>query len=366
MKRIWLALILIFVSVSVSAFPENVRHGYFACTACHVSPAGGGVLTPYGRSLSAELMSSWGTTKTSGFMFSQQDDEGALKWLRSQVFLKGIQTYRNNSTVEKAQFIPMQADLEIGADTETFAIISTLGYRANDSTKELREIFSRRHYALFRFSDQIVGRIGKFMQSFGLNGPDHYSATRRGLGWDQGSESYNVELNYIGETFSHAVTLISNLPEDRGPAKDRGVSVNSSYFWNNKSRFGLSIYQGEQNASNRTVAGPYMTLSLSEHFYLSSEFFFQDKTVKASSARERGYATFSRLGYEAFKGFTPFLQFDRSSLNAADPSSQIDSYGVGLQWLPYPHFDFMLFASKEAPYARERSDFAWLMLNIYL
>lgn len=366
MKTIGVALLFFLISSGAAAFPENVRHGYFACTACHVSPSGGGVLTPYGRSLSAELMSTWGTTKTSGFMFSQQDDEGALKWLRSQILLRGIQTYRNNSAIEKAQFIPMQADLEIGADTETFALISTIGYRANDASKELKELFSRRHYALYRFSDQIVGRVGKFMQSFGLNGPDHYSATRRGLGWDQGSESYNLELNYLGEAFSHTVTLISNFPEDRGPAKDSGVSVNSSYFWNNKSRFGVSLFRGEQNASNRTVAGPYLTLSLNEHFYLSSEFFFQDKTVKASSSRERGYATFSRLGYEVLKGFTPFLQFDRSALNAGDRSSQIDSYGVGIQWLPYPHLDFMFFASKEAPYARESSDFAWLMFNIYL
>ncbi len=366
MKRILFLFLVVFGSHAAFAFPENVRHGYFSCTACHVSPSGGGVLTPYGRSLSSELMSTWGTTKTSGFMFSNPEDESKLQWLRSQIFLRGVQTYRDTPKVEKAQFIPMQADLEVGADTEKFAIISTLGYRANDASKDLKEFFSRRHYVLYRFTEQIVGRLGKFMQSFGLNGPDHVTATRRGLNWDQGSESYNLEMNYIGENFNHALTLISNSPEEKSVKKDQGVSVNSSYLWREKSRLGVSAYQGRQSDSERVVFGPYVTISLIEKLYLNSEVFFQDKTVKATSVHEKGYATFSRIGYEALKGLTPFVQYDRSYLNDSDRSSQFDSYGLGVQWLPYSHFDFMLFAGKEKSYSQEATDFAWLMLNIYL
>ncbi len=363
----YLILFFLFTATHVAlSFPENVRHGYFSCTACHVSPSGGGVLTPYGRSLSAELMSTWGTTKTSGFMFSDQEDETRLQWLRSQILLRGVQTRRDTPLVEKAQFIPMQADLEIGADTEKFAIISTFGFRAKDASKDLKEFFSRRHYVLYRFSEQIVGRVGKFMHSFGLNGPDHITATRRGLGWDQGSEAYNLEVNYIGESFNHTLTLISNSPEIGTTRRDQGISVNSSYLWLNKSRLGVSLYQGRQSDFDRTVFGPYATISLTEKLYLSTEIFLQDKTVKSDSQRQQGYATFSRLGYEAYKGVSPFVQFDRSFLDESDQSSKSDSYGMGIQWLPYSHFDFMLLAAKEKSYGQDGSDFAWLMFNIYL
>lgn len=364
--RLLVFALLFFVSASVWAFPENVRHGYFSCTACHVSPSGGGVLTPYGRSLSNELMSTWGSTKISGFLFSNPEDETKIQWLRQQIFLRSVQTYRNTPKVEKAKFIPMQADYEVGADLEKFAIISTFGYRANDSSQDLKEFFSRRHYALYRFTDQVVGRIGKFMQSFGLNGPDHVTATRRGLGWDQGSESYNLEMNYIGESFSQTLTLISNSPEEKSVKKDQGVSLNSSYFWKSNSRLGLSAYQGRQSDYERIVFGPYATISITEKLFLNSEFFLQDKTLKTDSTHQRGYATFSRLGYEAIKGLTPFIQFDRSYLDNSDRNSQFDSYGVGAQWLPYPHFDLMFFAGKEKNYSQDATDFAWLMLNIYL
>ncbi|OYZ21750.1 MAG: hypothetical protein B7Y39_08585 [Bdellovibrio sp. 28-41-41] len=364
--KLFLAVVIFFGILDADAFPENVRHGYFSCTACHMSPSGGGVLTPYGRSLSNELMSTWGSTKNSDFLFSSPEDESKIQWLRQQIFLRGVQTYRNTPKVEKAKLVPMQADYEIGVDFEKFAFVSTFGFRSNDSSQDLKEFFSRRHFALYRFTDQVVGRIGKFMQAFGLNGPDHVTATRRGLGWDQGSESYNLEMNYIGESFNHTVTLISNSPQERSVKKDQGISVNSSYFWKNKSRFGLSAYQGRQSDYDRIVFGPYATISITEKLFLNSEFFLQDKTLKNDSSHQKGYATFSRLGYETLKGLTPFVQFDRSYLDSSDRNSQFDSYGVGTQWLPYPHFDIMLFVGKEKVYSQDATDFAWLMFNIYL
>jgi hypothetical protein len=216
-----LVIYSIFLSLPIFgyAFPENIRHGYFSCTSCHVSPSGGGVLTPYGRSLSAELMSTWGSPKSSGFLFSDSEDESKNPpWFRANIFTRGVQTRRDSPTVEKTQFIPMQGDLEAGVDIEQFAAIVTMGYRARyaSQSKDLGELFSRRHYLLYRPSENVSVRAGKFMFSFGLNGPDHITATRRGLGWDQGSESYNLELSYLSEKISSILTWIDNSPPKQG------------------------------------------------------------------------------------------------------------------------------------------------------
>lgn len=211
-------LLSIFLCSAVArAFPENVRHGYFSCTACHTSPSGGGVLTPYGRSLSAELMSTWGTPKTAGLLFTDVENEKKNPpWLRTQAMLRGVQVRRNSPTVDQARFIPMQADLEAGVDFEKFAVIVTGGLRAKPgaSNPDLNELFSRRHYVLYRFSDSLSARAGKFLFSFGLNGPDHITASRRGLGWDEGSESYNFEANYFLENSMTTLTVISKNPEE--------------------------------------------------------------------------------------------------------------------------------------------------------
>jgi hypothetical protein len=365
----WRAILfLTFASCSSWAFPENVRHGYFSCTTCHVSPSGGGVLTPYGRSLSSELMSTWGTAKTSGFLFSDsEDEERNPPWFRAQALLRGVQTYRNTPKVEAAKFIPMQADLEAGVDVENFAVIVTGGARSNSQTQDLNEFFSRRHYVLYRFSDNWSARAGKFLFSFGLNMPDHITATRRGLGWDQGTESYNLEVNNQEEKILTTLTAITNSPEERSVKKDKGFAITSNYLLTDHSKAGLSLYSGEQETYRRWVFGPHWVLALTDKLFIDSEIFWQRKELKLTPAmRQNGYATFHRLGYEAMKGVTPFLQFDRSDLDDTDRTQRFDTYGFGVQWLPYPHFEFLSYFGKEKQANQDPTDFAWLMMNVYL
>ena len=73
-KQFCAALILTFVSGAAQAFPDMIRHGYTNCTACHVSPSGGGVLNAYGRSLSKELISTW----------SGKNEEGLLHFINTE------------------------------------------------------------------------------------------------------------------------------------------------------------------------------------------------------------------------------------------------------------------------------------------
>lgn len=365
-KSFLISALVILAAGFARAFPENIRHGYMNCTACHVSPSGGGVLTPYGRSLSSELMSTWGTQKVSGFLFSDTEDAGNQPpWFRAQVFLRSVQIKRNNSSVERAQFIPMQGDVEAGAEFEKYAGMVTLGFRAKDaSSKNLTEFFSRRHYFLYRATDEWNVRAGKFMFSFGLNNTDHITATRRGLGWDQGTESYNLEATYMTEVSSTGLTAIANSPEEKGIKKEAGFAINQNFLVGKSSKVGFSAYSGEQDAGKRLVFGPQWILSLTEKFYFESELFFQNK--KTSVDTQNGFATFHRLGYEAVKGLNLYTQFDRSYLDNSNRSTQFDSYGAGFQWLPFPHFETTTFVGKEQAYGQEAGDFWWVMFNIYL
>lgn len=366
MKSFCILLSLVLSSFMAWSFPENVRHGYFNCIACHVSPSGGGVLTPYGRSLSAELMSTWGTSKNAGPFFSDNEKSRLPEWFRSNTFLRSIQVRRDTPTVERAQFIPMQADVELGADFEKLAIVGTLGFRAkeNSSTKDLNEPFSRRHYFLYRFSENWIARAGKFMAALGINGPDHVTATRRGLGWDQGNESYNAELSFLGENYSAAFTVLSALPNERGISKDSGVGLNQTLFLFENSRLGITTYWGNNDSYSRSVIGPFWIISITDRVFLASEIFRQQKNSTSSDIL--GYATFHRIGYEPVKGAILFTQFDRLMRDIRTETSRVDSYGVGLQWLPYPHIETVGFLGKEKIGNDVATNIMWLMVHLYL
>ena len=160
--------------------------------------------------------------------------------------------------------------------------------------------------------------------------------------------------------------MVGDAPQERNIKKDKGLAINQSFFLGNDSRIGFSGFMGGQSDYDRTVIGPYWIWSITKNLFWDSEIFFQQKKIKSTDVQQNGYATFNRVGYEAIKGLMIFAQFDRSFLDASEESTKYDSYGPGVQWLPYPHFELMGYLGKEKAYGQDPTDFAWLMLNIYL
>src|SRR4030081_2293824 len=62
MRTILFLLIATALASSASAEPMFLSKQYTRCTACHYSPDGGGLLTPYGRLLSHRELSTTGAT----------------------------------------------------------------------------------------------------------------------------------------------------------------------------------------------------------------------------------------------------------------------------------------------------------------
>src|SRR2546430_396895 len=110
---IWL---LISYAPNAWAFSELVRHNYTNCTACHISPNGGGVLTQYGRELSRAILSTWGADNENESRFAW----GAVtppSWLEIMGMYRSVVAYQNTPFITQAQYIFMQGDFEAAAHT---------------------------------------------------------------------------------------------------------------------------------------------------------------------------------------------------------------------------------------------------------
>lgn len=359
-------------SIPSAAFPEMIRHGYVSCTACHVSPSGGGVLTPYGRELSRELMSTWGREHESKFLYgwlekkepgnAEAEEPGPL---RLGGDIRAVQTFRENSQFRRGNFIAMQADLELGVDDGKYAAIVGVGLQpSNRAGKDLNQFFSRKHYFLVRLTDEKSIRVGKFLKSFGLNLADHYISVRRDLRWDFGMERYNLEYADLGEKVSTFLTLISDDPEEASVEREYGVSAVRSWTFSDISKFGFSYFYGRGSSGSRDVFGPFWIWSLNPHFFWMTELDWQLKNP-TNSERTSGYAVFSRVGYEVHKGVIPFIQFDRSHLDTDDPNIWWESQGIGLQWFPRPHWELLGSANRELRANSEPTNFIWFLMHYY-
>ncbi len=249
------------------AFPELVRHNYVNCTACHVSPTGGGVLTQYGRELSNEVLSTWGKEGEGRFFW---DVAKMPLWLEMGGDVRTLNLKQETITGSHSRMFLMQADLEAAISFKGLSVVGTAGI-LDSSVYPNDRFISRRHYAVYHLNDELSLRIGRFMQAYGIQVADHAIFTKQGLGWDQGTESYNLETSYLGERFNFYLTGIFSRPDLNEQIQEKGVSTSVSVILADKYKIGASYFYGSGYSANRNVFGPFFILGFTPRFFLLSE-----------------------------------------------------------------------------------------------
>lgn len=255
MKKLFLlSIVIISLSNRAFAFAENATHGYPNCMSCHVAPSGGGLLNDYGRSLSKELMSTW------GWKNSEQPLFGAMKNTANTKFggdFRAIQTYYESDQVKQGKQFVMQKNVEIGVQYSKLWFVATLG--TQEGPKEIPtkgKFLSERHYLLWNVSDDSKIKVGKFRLNFGLNDPNHTRVTKQPLGFGPNSESYIMEFSHFtedGELFISSDLGRIDLPKSKNVEK----SISSSYsrYISEKAKIGASILLGESELKRRSLTG---------------------------------------------------------------------------------------------------------------
>ncbi len=369
MRKINLLLIFtatIFIQTAAWSYPELTRHGYASCSACHVSPSGGGLTTAYGRSLSKELLSHWGAEGEESFLYKVTPPD----WLSVGGDVRTIQTYVDTPNFKQQKFFVMQSDLEIAVKYKKLYADATAGSQDGpEGTPDRGHFLSRRHYLGYQFTDEVSLRAGRFYPAFGINMPNHSIYTRKDLAFDEGYETDNVEASYSGEKYDLFVTGILGRTDDYESDWQRGAAISASYFFLDRFKIGLSYLHSTLQTSARDLASVFGILGFSKNLYLLSETDFQwlrDTTGTGSSPH--GAVTYQQLNYEFSQGFHLYLVEEISYLDYNEILTRKDSYGAGTQLFPRPHFDI------EIEYRKERNmgqyakyyDTGWMMLHYYL
>jgi hypothetical protein len=189
---------------TASGYPQwQLTTGSARCNECHYAPAGGGLITSYGRDAVGEELS---TFEGNGGLLHGKVSPPA--WLalgadvRGAFVANGVQ---DPNGTEVAAF-PMQADAAVRvAIPKGFSVAASLGLQGqireddsvvpNDNFQPgtASRLISREHYVMWQ--PAAVGpyvRAGRFYAPFGLRFLEHVFYIRRDLGFDQLRETYNV------------------------------------------------------------------------------------------------------------------------------------------------------------------------------
>jgi hypothetical protein len=349
------------------AFPEMIRMGYVNCTACHVSPTGGGLLTDYGRSTSAEVLSTWARPKEE--LFGHGMIAAPPEWLKVGGDIRSIQTYMDTPTSTSTSFFPMQIDLELGVFFGKFSYVQSAGIQGGPEGAPYKgQGISHRFYALYNWTEEIYTRVGKYFMPYGINLPDHTSFVRKSLGFNENQETYNVDVGMIGENWNTILSLNFGRKDMTPSDLDSGASVQvARNIGDSHKVLGSVAYLKNQNM-HRYLAGPAVLWGFTPKWTFIGEYDYQEKTNEGPSPVVlKGAVTYSRLQYEWAKGVSTYLLHQLNYTDFSQLPTRVNSEGLGIVWYPRPHFEFSLeYNTALTAQVSQTNNVAWFLLHYYL
>lgn len=358
MKKIFF-LISLFLSAKAFSYPEMIRHNYPNCVACHESPSGGGLLTAYGRTISTAVLSTWGSEKEARPFYGMFDNKYTQNWLNIGGELRGVQLHTSNKENVTGKFIRMRTGLEAAFRFMNFKFVSFFGKQEEDNV--VRGV-STRHYLLYQALDELSIRIGRFIPNFGLNIPEHILATRRGLGFDEGSERDQLEVMWSGEKINISGSFSKSVTTEQKKKQEDAFATQVNYTFFDSYRLGANLWLGRENGKDRQIYGVNAAIGFTTSLYLLSELDYQ-----LSFDKKKGIFHFTKLAYEITKGFHVLGLEEFRKSNLSDRKTLLNSHGLGFQWFPRPHFDFEAIWNKRrlVQQSDDYTDYAYLMMHYY-
>ena len=206
----------ILIPRAASAEPQFLSKQYNRCSACHYSQTGGGLLTPYGRSLSRQELSTTGRDPS-------RADPSAVGVTGEEAFLWGA---LGNALG------PVQLGIEVRPSRLQFAFgdVSTsrnlvmnadvigvyrgggwtlYGEVGREPTSPGSKIDSYEHWAGYESEKGFGIKAGRFLPAYGVHFADHTSFTRANLGFDKYDQVYGVE---VSKTSTRSLVQVSFSP----------------------------------------------------------------------------------------------------------------------------------------------------------
>ena len=342
-----------------SAEPTFLSKQYPRCTACHYSPSGGGLLTPYGRSLSREEISTFGRRGTEeatsaeapageeGFLFGALGGESPLQ-LGLDFRPSHLGVNAAGRQIDERNFL-MNLDLQAAWRQDRWTVYGTVGRLPARGGAEL---VSYEHWVALQATDALSLRAGRFLPAYGVRFADHTSFTRERLDLAQDDQVYGIELGVSTDRLLLQVSA--------GPGRAESVFDDGRRAFTSSGRLqvdlgprtvlvGSVLYRGE------SAVGPSSTDTGISFGYAPATWLttwtHADIRFQELRTSARSYIVANQTSVEAFRGLwlrvSPQVRW-----TDGDPRGEIRRMVYGVDFYPRTHWHVNL------SYYRDRLQFS--------
>ncbi|HEY1547181.1 MAG TPA: hypothetical protein VGG28_05150 [Kofleriaceae bacterium] len=199
-------LVALIIPARVSAYPQFQLGQDQTCSACHVSPAGGGLLNENGRSM-IETFSTFGGNADPAHGKLDGPD-----WLLVGADVRaGAGLIYDRGASPNA--FPMEAEAAAWAHRDGFSLYATAGVQEGDTSRPLTFFQLREHWLMWQqHADSPTGlfvRAGRFVPVYGLRFAEHNDFTRVYGQTPLDCETYGVAVEYVDPRWeAHATAFV--------------------------------------------------------------------------------------------------------------------------------------------------------------
>jgi hypothetical protein len=340
------ALVVLTCTASAAAEPMFLSKQYTRCASCHYSPSGGGLLTPYGRSLSGQELSTFRRVST------QPPTEGQVSG--EEAFLYGLLGQALGPVQLGVSMRPSYLHYEIGAFSDSRNPLMNAdvsgawrdkGWTAYGEVgrkpaigDEAAKAYSREHWVSWTAANGIGLKGGRFMPNFGIHVADHTSMNRSELGFDKYDQVYGIEVSRTTDRMLVQGTVSpgraeSILDDDGGQAFNATGRVQMDFG----SRFvvvGSGFYRDDSDITAKSgAAGGALGFAPIRGLTIWTE---GDAHIQ-SEGLGTSFVFVNETSWEAVRGL--WLKFSPQGRTGTDVLPGVFRWSGGASWLPRTHWN---------------------------
>jgi hypothetical protein len=340
------------------AEPALLAKQYTRCTACHYSPTGGGLLTPYGRLLSHRELSTTGRTASAPDSGAEDDPHGEQAFLYGALgdvlglVQLGLEMRPSHLRLgfpggHQDMNLLMNVDLTGALHKDGWTVYGTVGREPpHSAVRDGRTLphgafISYEHWISYQTDEGFRIRAGRFLPAYGVRFADHTAYTRKYLDFDRNDQVYGLEVSHTRGPSLVQVMVSPGKAEailhDRG---HQGLSTAGRWQFDLSPRatiVGSALYRHSTVLDPRSgAAGAAFGVAPSSRVSIWTEV---DRHLQTKAAGGDSWVVVHETAVEVYRGiwlkFTPQLR----SSGGAPGSSRLRRLGFGADVLPRTHWN---------------------------
>lgn len=351
-----------------TAEPVFLSRQYARCTSCHFSPTGGGLLTPYGRSLSREELSTFGASRSPGspgreqeFLFGATGE--TLRPVSVGIDLRPSHLDFDSPGGSSTRDLLMNADLTAAMQRGAWTFYAQLGRQPHEDAR----VASFEHWVSFKTEKGLGVRAGRFLPAYGVKLADHTSFTRASLGLGNDDQVYGLELSFTGRRHLLQVSAGPGYADSVDDDGRRAFTATGRWQFDLRPRVVLVASGMLRDASDLDprsgATGLALGIAPASRLTLWTQ---ADARFREGTSGGPAYTLLADAAFEVYRGV--WVKFSPQLRTAfGDASAGVARLGFGLNLLPRTHWNVLLSFYRDRDRQTDRTTKTLLLqLHLYL